>query len=75
MPQDGQAGFGADAMAFGMMNSLRTGNPHQDMLVVVLVPLVMAVVAGVVENARPMFGRGYNKLRQLGGLQALVERH
>ncbi len=33
----GGGGFGSsDALAFGMMNSLRTGNPHYDMMVVVV---------------------------------------
>lgn len=46
--EGGGGGFGSsDALAFGMMNSLRTGNPHYDMLVVVLVPLVMASIASV----------------------------
>ena len=46
--EGGGGGFGSsDALAFGMMNSLRTGNPHFDMLVVVLVPLVMATIASV----------------------------
>jgi chaperone BCS1 len=68
MPGDGASGgFSQDAMAFGMMNSLRTGDPHSDMLVVVLVPLVMAAIAQGVDQIRPMLSRCWDKARRLGG--------
>jgi hypothetical protein len=60
LPHDsdqGNGGFGGDALAFGMMNSLRTGNAGFDMLVVVLVLLVMTIAAALVENGKPWVSR------------------
>ena len=68
MPADpGQrGGFGSDALAFGMMNSLRTGNAFFDMIVVVLVPIVMAAGVGLVDNVRPAIMSAWEQLRRLG---------
>ena len=67
-PGDGASGgFSQDAIAFGMMNSLRTGDPHSDMLVVVLVPLVMAGIAQIVDQIRPLISKVWDKVRRLGG--------
>ena len=67
MPGEQQSGgFGGDALAFGMMNSLRTGDARFDMLVVVLVPLVMAIATGIVENARPWLRRFVKSARRMG---------
>ena len=61
-----QGGFNTDALAFGMMNSLRTGNAFFDMIVVVLVPIMMAAGVGLVENVWPMFAALWQRLRRLG---------
>jgi hypothetical protein len=65
----GGGAFGGDAMAFGMMSSLRTGNPAFDMLVVVMVPLILAVSTGLVDNSRPWLWRMWQTVRRLGGTE------
>jgi|EP01047_Picozoa_sp_COSAG01_P073728 hypothetical protein len=73
-PHDGDrggGGFGGDALAFGMMNSLRTGNAGFDMLVVVLVPLVMTIAAALVENGKPWVSRAARRVARLGRTEYL----
>ncbi len=60
----GRGSFGGDALAFGMMNSLRTGNAAVDMLVVVMVPIVMAMSHSIVDNIRPAMRHALEALRR-----------
>ena len=67
--QPNGGGFGTDALAFGLMNSLRTGNALVDMTLCSLVTPALQSVGVVVESARPLARRLADFVRRRGRVE------
>ena len=65
-PGQPNGGGGADALAFGLMNHLRTGNPLLDMTLCSLVTPALSSVAVIVDAARPAARRVADFARRRG---------
>jgi hypothetical protein len=62
----GGGGFGSDALAFGMMNSIKTGNPLIDIMCCSIITPLLQSVQSLVDNTRPWLTTAWKFVKRRG---------
>jgi len=65
MPGDG-GGVNIDAVQFGLMNALRTGNPLYDLIMCTVIPTIMQMMANLTNQVRPWWESTSSYLMKMG---------